>query len=263
MERNNCLKLVLFLIFISCILITSCSVEKRVHQPGFYISKNHSKSDNIISNSSDNNATKTKQQNQQLSATIDNVLDSETSKSKNQISHNDLKQENKHKKVVVQHISKTKLKSDSSQCDLIIFNNGEEILVKVTLIDESSVRYHKCNNLSGPLYSIEKSDIFMIRYANGTKDVFGNKAITSPNNVSVDPVGIISLAASVVSIFFMGIPFGVFMSIPLGVLAVITGIISMNRIFGGNGEYQGGIFGILGIIIGIISVIAAIYILIG
>lgn len=56
--------------------------------------------------------------------------------------------------------------------DIIIKLNGDEIQAKVLEVGLSVVKYKKFDNINGPTFEILKSDIFMIRYPNGTKDVF-------------------------------------------------------------------------------------------
>ena len=56
--------------------------------------------------------------------------------------------------------------------DLITTKKGEDIQAKVLEINTSQVRYKKTDNLEGPTYTILKSDVLMIRYANGSKDIF-------------------------------------------------------------------------------------------
>jgi hypothetical protein len=58
--------------------------------------------------------------------------------------------------------------------DLLTKRNGDELLVKVIEITPSEIKYRRADNLDGPLISLWKSDVFMIRYANGTKEVLGN-----------------------------------------------------------------------------------------
>lgn len=57
--------------------------------------------------------------------------------------------------------------------DLLTKRNGEEIAVKVVEITPSEVRYRRADNPDGPLVSLWRVDVFMIRYANGTKEVLG------------------------------------------------------------------------------------------
>jgi hypothetical protein len=56
--------------------------------------------------------------------------------------------------------------------DIITLNNAEEIPAKVEQIGIDDVIYKKFNNPTGPSYKILKSSIFMIKYENGTKEVF-------------------------------------------------------------------------------------------
>lgn len=58
--------------------------------------------------------------------------------------------------------------------DRIVFKNADELEVKVTNISPDTVTYKRWNNLEGPTYTINKSDISLIFYNNGTKDIFNN-----------------------------------------------------------------------------------------
>ena len=72
--------------------------------------------------------------------------------------------------------------------DIIVLKNGDEIKSKVLEVSTNQVKYKKWGNQEGPTYSSIKSDIFMIKYSNGTKDVFNNNSNqasnTSPTNNS-------------------------------------------------------------------------------
>ena len=61
--------------------------------------------------------------------------------------------------------------------DVIVKKNGDEIKAKVEQILDTEIKYRKADNLSGPLYSISKSEVFMVKYANGSKDLFGNETV--------------------------------------------------------------------------------------
>lgn len=56
--------------------------------------------------------------------------------------------------------------------DVLIKRSGEEIEVKVIEIGMDEIKYKRLDNMEGPLFSILKSDVFMIKYENGTKTVF-------------------------------------------------------------------------------------------
>lgn len=59
----------------------------------------------------------------------------------------------------------------ASAQDIIVKKNGEEIRAKVEEIGERSIRYRKFTNLTGPVYSISRNEVFVIRYESGAKDI--------------------------------------------------------------------------------------------
>ncbi len=56
--------------------------------------------------------------------------------------------------------------------DTILKFNGEKIAAKITEITTTEVKYKKIDFLDGPLYILNKSDIQLIKYANGLKEEF-------------------------------------------------------------------------------------------
>ena len=56
--------------------------------------------------------------------------------------------------------------------DIITLKNGDDIQALVQEIGTDEVKYKKFDNPNGPNYTLKKSEIFMIRYENGSKDVF-------------------------------------------------------------------------------------------
>ncbi len=56
--------------------------------------------------------------------------------------------------------------------DIITQKSGEDIQAKVLEINQTDVKYKKFDNQNGPTFTLLKSDILMIRYENGTKDIF-------------------------------------------------------------------------------------------
>jgi hypothetical protein len=71
--------------------------------------------------------------------------------------------------------------------DIITLKNGEEIKAKVTAVNPNDIQYRKFNDKDGPLYTKYKSEVFMIKYANGSKDVFSNTSGGTSTNASIDP----------------------------------------------------------------------------
>lgn len=63
--------------------------------------------------------------------------------------------------------------------DFIIKKNGDEIKAKVSEITPTEIKFAKVDN-PGVTYSIAKTEVFMIKYANGSKDVFNEQVAPSP-----------------------------------------------------------------------------------
>lgn len=66
--------------------------------------------------------------------------------------------------------------------DYIMLLNGDEIKSKVLEINNDNIKYKKYSNLNGPTYTINKSEIFLIKYQSGDKDIFNAK--TGSGNTS-------------------------------------------------------------------------------
>ncbi|GHU29124.1 hypothetical protein FACS1894172_17100 [Spirochaetia bacterium] len=56
--------------------------------------------------------------------------------------------------------------------DIIVMKNADEIKAIIVDIGISEVKYKKYSNRNGPTYTVLKSDIFMIKYANGEEETF-------------------------------------------------------------------------------------------
>jgi hypothetical protein len=68
--------------------------------------------------------------------------------------------------------------------------SGEDIQAKVLEVTTSEIKYKKFDNQNGPTYTILKSDVVMVRYKNGTKDIFTdvnkNEAVFAPSIINGD-----------------------------------------------------------------------------
>lgn len=64
--------------------------------------------------------------------------------------------------------------------DVIIKKNGEEITAKVIEITDESVKYKKWDD--SPVYSLDKAQVFKIKYENGQSDFFGAEETTKGNS---------------------------------------------------------------------------------
>jgi hypothetical protein len=74
-------------------------------------------------------------------------------------------------------------KTQSAKPDVITLLNGDDIEASVQKVGDTDIEYKKWSNKNGPIYTLKKSEIFRIIYANGEKDVFFKKeeqAVVAP-----------------------------------------------------------------------------------
>lgn len=150
-----------------------------------------------------------------------------------------------------------------NKCDTIFLKSGSLLLGKVEEIGQSEIKYRKCNNLTGPIISISKSEVTSIHYSNGTRDYFGpsdsyipNRPIPTYNNnpvLKTEGLGLAGFISGLVGLFIAGIP--------LGTIGVVFGAISLTKIKKQPQRFKGKGFAIASIIIGIIAVVGTIIVL--
>jgi hypothetical protein len=73
---------------------------------------------------------------------------------------------------------------NSTGQDTLFLRNGEKLAVKVVEIEKTLIKYKKYSNIDGPLYTIDKQEISIIRYQNGEIDNF--ITLTEENSVDDD-----------------------------------------------------------------------------
>jgi hypothetical protein len=132
-------------------------------------------------------------------------------------------------------------------CDNIILKNGKEISAKIIEITPDLIKYKKCNNLDGPLISIYKNEVLMLRYNDGSKDLFNNEVTDSKKdneNSGVPMAGILSLSFSLMSFL---IPLPLLFGILLAGAGFISGLGSLDE------KYWG--LSLAGMIIGLIDIL--------
>lgn len=56
--------------------------------------------------------------------------------------------------------------------DIMTKKSGVDIPAKVLEIGQTVIKYKKFDNQEGPTYTIKKSEVLMVRYENGTNDIF-------------------------------------------------------------------------------------------
>lgn len=63
--------------------------------------------------------------------------------------------------------------------DNIYLTDGSKLEGKVNLVSEKTITYKKVDNLNGPDYELDKDDVLLVVYENGTHEVFSDKKKTN------------------------------------------------------------------------------------
>lgn len=71
--------------------------------------------------------------------------------------------------------------------DVITKKDGTDVKVKVREISDDAIKYHRWDNLEGPIYVIKKSDIYMIRFENGSVEIMDSTPVSDGEDSSYAP----------------------------------------------------------------------------
>ncbi len=136
----------------------SCDVQKRLYRKGFYFDQWNKKTKASVGI---------------IKQTESLVLSPITLKEKNDgrkdvvliaENKNERNSTTIHKEKIIKHSNI--LKPDSCG-DKIVLKSGDEYIVKIIEINDSEIKYKRCDFLEGPLYTIHKSKVYLIQFSNG------------------------------------------------------------------------------------------------
>jgi len=115
----------------------------------------------------------------------------------------------------------------ANDCDIIILESGEEISVNVLEITPDLIKYKKCDQEKGPLISISKEDVFMIKYHDGTKEKINHIRSRNNNTDKIDTESSSAETFKTLSIMFscISIIFSLFVSYIIGLILLIPALL--------------------------------------
>ena len=154
----------LLTLFVITVVLSNCAVQKRSYRNGYYVSWN--KKTVHVSFIAKHVEVKSKKivKNETLKTII--ISPAETPEaifaSVKKNVNSELKRLN---------IKPLKLPGDSCG-DVITLRDGVDITAKVVEVGPKYIKYKRCNNTDGPDIAVNIENVFMIKYANGTKEVF-------------------------------------------------------------------------------------------
>ncbi len=200
------------------IVLSNCTVKKRSYTKGYYVDWAFHKSKNSTE--------KAVVKQDKVDKLHKKEIVVETSKTETE----DLKQVEFETEAYANKTNEPQVKKrgvyklDEPCGDLITLKNGDEINAKVLEITDNAIKYKRCDNLDGPLISVGKSNVFSIKYSNGSKEIINsNETKTTKNNSSNTKKrehtgAIIALVLAILGI--VTFYFGILFSIPALIIAI-------------------------------------------
>jgi hypothetical protein len=236
--------------FILIIIISACSVNKRRYLSGYDISYKKSKVETKV-----NSKTSAVEKDSTINEAIKVLSINSNPSNKILASTNNCIEP----ALFIDKTPTINFQKLTDNCDNIIMRNSKEIKCIVSEIGISEIKYKKCDNLNGPIYTVDKNEVLMIQYANGTNEIIENKKNTNFNNKpdtsksTYHPLAVAALICSTAGIFLYGI------GLPLG---LIFGAIAINKINKNPTKFKGSGMALAGMIIGPLLLLLLILIII-
>jgi hypothetical protein len=211
----------LLLIIIS--LFSACSLEKRVHRPGYHISWKEA----VHASNIQKFDTRPEEQIKRSASKDPTIGEASTHKyyqDPTPVLRSISNTLQKVGKPLPNKKNQHRIETDSLKpCDMLTLNDGQDIEVKVIEIGSSIIKYRRCDNLDGPIISINKLEVFSIKYPGGQKDVFSTYVDVPATPVKSNTFGLASLVLGILSLLLL------YLAPILGILAIIFGALALKQ----------------------------------
>ena len=177
------MKQMLFFTILFSLVLSSCSIERRLYTKGFFVQRNSV----YLSDRSDLNKEESKESSLVASVSTDyTIADDKNPKIAILLGDNTATISDVQPKVN-NNIDNIREKLKNENCDLITTKKGDEIECVVKEISSTEIKYLKCNNPNSPIISIRKSDVLFIKYASGEKEVINSSSSSDPVSEQLTP----------------------------------------------------------------------------
>ncbi|MHB8260494.1 MAG: hypothetical protein ACYDCN_03520 [Bacteroidia bacterium] len=249
------------LVILCVVIFSSCSLQKRLYNNGYYISKKaYSKKSKEKTNTDTIPS---------LIGSIKPIKGKEVPKTLSADASNQIIE-------IKQAQTKPSILTDA--CDTLFLKNGAKILGKVSEVYPNEVKYKYCDSPDGPIRVINKADINYIVYANGYKEVVETKSIEThyEQPKKINGFAIAGFALSIINFalshMFNVLPspwyastttiiFTIFFSI-LVLLAIMLCVFSIRQIQKNRAYQKGRALAITGLVISIILLLTVLVMII-
>jgi hypothetical protein len=246
-----------FSVIILSIVYSSCSIQKRNYRDGYFIDWHASSANKTntlaIENNSENNIETIGQslesevqakllnsvdgfEKAYLPKPINNIGDSKTFNHSRESLLTDLK---------TSSVSRNSV--SELDCDVIVLRNGDEINAKVIEVTPTEIKYKKCVEGNSVIYTKLKSDVFQIKYADGSKDFMGNEksaSEVSDENKKTHWAAITGMVSGILGVLFSGF---------FGICGIVFSAIALSQI-SRKKRFKGKKMAVAGLVLGIIAI---------
>lgn len=269
------------LIFSSCSttndVVTNRGFQKRKYQRGWFVNhhQNNSKASSTVSVGDERSLAKDTSIPVGRTVVSENPVSSEVHSEQLELSHVDFH-------AFVEEGINTQLNESGNisldECDQIIKENGDIVEAKILEVGVHEVRFKHCDTPNGPLIVLSKSDIFMIKYSNGVKEVIEYESpefqeqrrqeelLASLNRDDDAPIERktegLGLAGFIIGLVSMFTPIS-YLSIAMAILAIIFGATSLGKHDRTPENYKGKGFAIASLIFGFIGIAVTLILIAG
>lgn len=267
---------ILLLLLLLAAILPSCSIKKRLYQPGYQIV--WSKKNSAQANSAQENKHR-KEIGTDSKLTAENSVDSIKNE---EIKNSFIGSIEKSVTPLKKNLSVVKLSGDDCG-DIITLTDGTSIKIKIIEISENELKYKRCDNLDGPLFIVPLWKVAYIKYQNGTEEkIDKNKKETAVQNKKMPNEAVSGFILSLIAlgVFFLLLkmflyalasPYGFQLFLPillllvigiaLSVLAIMFCAQALKKIAKNPLELSGNGLALAGLILGILGWLAFLVIL--
>ncbi|PBQ34065.1 hypothetical protein CNR22_20545 [Sphingobacteriaceae bacterium] len=234
------------LFLLPLLLLFSCSVQKRHYQKGYFVSwKKHAPAKETQSNKP--TLALTKKNSTEIPSAVKEEQKTELNADASAT-------------IAFKPAKKTSVfKSFTDSCDVIIYKNGSEDRIKILEVTGTTIKYKKCSMPDGPDYIVEKSNVFMLKYSNGTNEVFKVQEAPAQQPAQANNYTPQRYVKKRTALATNSLIFGILGFYPLviigGIIAIITSSIQLHLIAGDPEHYGAEKKARVGFVLGIVSVI--------
>ena len=117
----------------------------------------------------------------------------------------------------------------AKNCDKILLKDGKEISAKIIEIGPEAIKYKRCENLDGPIYVTNTSEVVSITYSNGTTETIKStvrSAAPEANKSTKNSSATLGLVLGMIGLS-MGIALTIILSNLLLLIAAALGLIAI------------------------------------